>query len=1142
MRKFKRVLVANRGEIAIRIFRACNELGIRTVAIYSNEDKYSLFKTKADEAYLIGKNRSPVEAYLNIEEIISIALKKGVDAIHPGYGFLSENPEFAIKCAKAGIEFIGPTAEMMDSLGDKIKSKIVANAVGVPTIPGDKKEVDTVDEAKKLAEKCGYPVMLKAVAGGGGRGMRIVRDASELEASYISAKSEAKKAFGIDHLYVEKYLEKSKHIEVQVLGDKFGNIVHLHERDCSIQRRHQKVVEYTPAFSISQEKRDEICNDALKIAKSVNYRSAGTLEFLVDTKGNHYFIEMNPRVQVEHTVTEMVTGIDIVQSQILIAEDYALNSPEIGIKSQDDVKVNGFSIQCRITTEDPSNNFAPDTGKIEEYRTGSGFGIRLDGGNGFAGAIISPYYDSLLVKNISWSRTFKDAIKKSIRAVEETRITGVKTNIGFLINVLNHPTFLKGECNTNFIEENPELISITPQADEESRVLKFIGEKMVNENNGIKKLYDVPVVPKIIMPNELSGTKQILDLQGTEGLLKWIKGQNKLLLTDTTMRDAQQSLMATRVRTKDMLKIATATSVYGTDLFSLEMWGGATFDVAYRYLNESPWERLTQLRKKIPNVLFQMLIRGANAVGYKNYPDNIVREFIKESASSGVDVFRIFDSLNWLKGMETSIDEVLKSGKVAEACICYTGDILNDKKNKYNLDYYIKHAKEIEKTGAHILGIKDMSALLKPHAAFKLINALKQEVGMPIHLHTHDTTGNGVATVLMAAQAGVDIVDTAFNSMSGLTSQPALNSVVAALKNTDRDTGIDLKGIQGISDYWDAVRPVYDQFKSDLNSGSAEIYRYEIPGGQYSNLKPQVESFGLGHKFNEIKETYKVVNDMVGDIVKVTPSSKMVGDFAIFMVQNDLTPENIYEKAIKMSFPDSVVSYFKGMMGQPMGGFPEKLQKLVLKGEEPIICRPGELLPDEDFDMVEKHLIEKFNITPTKKDILSYSLYPDVFDNYIKYIQEYGDLSRIGSDIFFHGLYEGETCEAEIADGKTHMIKLLHISKLDLEGNKVLVFEVDGNRREIKIKDKNNKAVLNYQMSQMADPSNPLEVGSPIPGTVISILVAEGDTVTENQQLMVVEAMKMETRVIASKAGVVELINVKEGQQIKAGELLINLK
>lgn len=1142
MKKFKRVLVANRGEIAIRIFRACNELGIRTVAIYSNEDKYSLFKTKADEAYLIGKNRSPVEAYLNIEEIISIALKKGVDAIHPGYGFLSENPEFAKKCAKAGIEFIGPTAEMMDKLGDKIKCKIVAKSLGVPTIPGYEKEIETVEIAKKLAEKCGYPVMLKAVAGGGGRGMRIVRNEGELASAYRSAKSEAKKAFGIDHLFIEKYFEKSKHIEVQVLGDKFGNIVHLFERDCSIQRRHQKVVEYSPAFSISKEKRTEICNDALKIAKSVNYRSAGTLEFLVDTYGNHYFIEMNPRIQVEHTVTEMVTGIDIVQSQILIAEDYALNSSKIGISSQEDVVLSGYSIQCRITTEDPSNNFAPDTGKIEEYRTGSGFGIRLDGGNGFAGAVISPYYDSLLVKNISWSRTFQDAIRKSIRAVEETRITGVKTNIGFLINVLNHPVFLKGECNTSFIEENPELISIAPKEDEEGRVLKFIGDKMVNEVSGIKKLYDVPVVPKIIMPNKLSGTKQILDMKGTEGLLRWIKDQNKLLLTDTTMRDAHQSLMATRMRTKDMLKIASATSVYGTDLFSLEMWGGATFDVAYRFLNESPWERLTQLRAKIPNVLFQMLLRGANAVGYKNYPDNIIREFIKESADTGIDVFRIFDSLNWLKGMEVSIDEVIKSGKVAEACICYTGDILNDKKDKYNLDYYIKLAKEIEKTGAHILGIKDMSALLKPHAAFKLINALKQEVGMPIHLHTHDTTGNGVATVLMAAQAGVDIVDTAFNSMSGLTSQPALNSVVAALKNTDRDTGIELNGIQGISDYWDAVRPVYDQFKSDLNSGSAEIYRYEIPGGQYSNLKPQVESFGLSHKFNEIKEMYKEVNEMVGDIVKVTPSSKMVGDFAIFMVQNDLTPENIYEKATNMSFPDSVVSYFKGMMGQPMGGFPEKLQILVLKGEKPITCRPGELLPDEDFSKIEKHLIEKFNIAPNKKDILSYSLYPEVFDGYIKYVKEFGDLSRIGSDVYFHGLNEGETCEVEIADGKTYMIKLLHIGRLDLEGNKVLVFEVNGNRREIKIKDRNNKALQDFQGPEMADSSNPLEIGAPIPGTVLAILVAEGDTVTENQPLMTVEAMKMETRVSTSVIGVVESINVIEGQQVKAGELLINLK
>ena len=1142
MKEFKRILVANRGEIAIRIFRACKELGIRTVAIYSNEDKYALFKTIADEAYLVGENKSPVEAYLNIDEIISLAIKKGVDAIHPGYGFLSENAEFAKQCELNGIEFIGPTHEMMDSLGDKIKSKVVAKAVGVPTIPGFEHDIKDVEEAKKLAAECGYPIMLKAAAGGGGRGMRIVRNEEELPFAFNSAKSEAKKAFGIDTMFMEKYLEKPKHIEVQVLGDKYGNIVHLYERDCSIQRRHQKVVEFTPAFSISDKKRSEICSDALKIAKSVKYRSAGTLEFLVDMHGNHYFIEMNPRIQVEHTITEMVTGIDIVQSQIMVAEGYALDSNEIGIKSQDDVKLQGYSIQCRITTEDPTNNFAPDTGKIEVYRTSSGLGIRLDGGNGFAGAVISPYYDSLLVKNIAFGRTFKDCIKKAIRALNETTITGVKTNIGFLINVLNHPTFLKGECHTGFIDENPKLINVIPQADEEGRLLRYIGEKVVNETLGIKKQYDVPVVPKIEVAGNLSGTKQILDNEGTDGLIKWIKGQKKLLLTDTTMRDANQSLMATRVRTTDMLKIAEATSAYGKDLFSLEMWGGATFDVAYRFLNESPWVRLAELRKKIPNVLFQMLIRGANAVGYKNYPDNVIREFIKESANSGIDVFRIFDSLNWLKGMEVSIEEVLKSGKVAEACICYTGDILNDKKTKYNLDYYVNLAKEIEKTGAHILGIKDMSALLKPHAAYKLIGALKQEIGIPIHLHTHDTTGNGVATVLLAAEAGVDIVDTAFNSMSGLTSQPALNSVVAALKNTERDTGIDLKGIQEVSDYWAAVRPVYYKFESELVAGSAEIYEYEIPGGQYSNLKPQVESFGLGHKFGAIKDMYKTVNEMVGDIVKVTPSSKMVGDFAIFMVQNDLTPENIYEKAANMAFPDSVVSYFKGMMGQPMHGFPEKLQSIVLKGEQPITGRPGELLPPEDFDKIAKLLEEKYGIVNDNKAVLSYALYPDVYEGYLKYISEFGDLGRMGSDIFFHGLTEGETSEISVASGKTFMMKLLEIGKLDLEGNRTVVFEVDGNRREIKIKDKNNKTAPQALAKTMADPEDKAQVGAPIPGNVLAILVSEGEEVKENQPVMIIEAMKMETRVTSAQAGIVGIINVKEGQQVSAGELLLSLK
>lgn len=1142
MKKFKRVLVANRGEIAIRIFRACNELGIRTVAIYSNEDKYSLFKTKADEAYLIGENKSPVEAYLNIEEIINLALKKGVDAIHPGYGFLSENSEFAKKCEEAGIEFIGPTAEMMDRLGDKIKSKVVAKEVGVPTIPGHEDGVNTVQDVKVFAKECGYPIIIKAAAGGGGRGMRIVRSEEEVETAFTSARSEAKKAFGNDLMFLEKYLEKPKHIEVQVLGDKFGNVVHLYERDCSIQRRHQKVVEFTPSLSLSEEKRSAICSDAIKIAKSVNYRGAGTLEFLVDIHGNHYFIEMNPRIQVEHTVTEMVTGVDLVQNQILVAQGYPLNSPEISIYSQEDIKLNGYSIQCRITTEDPANNFAPDTGKIDVYRTSSGFGIRLDGGNGFTGAVISPYYDSLLVKNISWARTFRDAVRKTLRALEETTITGVKTNIGFLINVMNHETFLNGDCHTGFIEENPELISFDQKEDEKGKLIKFIGEKVVNETKGIKKQYDVPVVPKIELPTSLSGTKQILDKEGTDGVVKWIKNQNKLLLTDTTMRDAHQSLMATRVRTRDMLKIAEATSVYGNDLFSLEMWGGATFDVAYRFLNESPWERLEELRKKIPNVLFQMLIRGANGVGYKSYPDNVIREFIRESSKSGIDVFRIFDSLNWLKGMEVSIDEVLKTGKIAEATICYTGDILDDKRSKYNLDYYVNLAKEIEKTGAHILGIKDMAALLKPHAAYKLISALKQEVGLPIHLHTHDTTGNGVATVIMAAEAGVDIVDTSFNSMSGLTSQPALNSVVAALKNTMRDTGINLKGIQMVSDYWDAVRPVYQGFESDLKSGSAEIYKYEIPGGQYSNLKPQVESFGLGHKFDGIKEMYKVVNEMVGDIVKVTPSSKMVGDFAIFMVQNNLTPENILTKGADLSFPDSVVAYFKGMMGQPMGGFPKELQKLVLKGETPITCRPGELLEDEDLGKIEEFLKEKYGINPTNKDVLSYALYPEVFEGYLKYKNEVGDFTRMGSDIFFHGLSEGETCEIEVAEGKTHMIKLLTISGVDGEGYKTLDFEVDGNRRSLKIKDKNNNTVTESIGVEMADPEDKKQIGAPIPGNILSILVTEGETVGENQAVIVVEAMKMEAKVTTTISGVVGTIVAKEGDQVKAGQLLIKLK
>ena len=1144
IKKFKRVLVANRGEIAIRIFRACQELGIRTVAIYSEEDKNTLFRTKADESYQIGEGKAPVAAYLGIDEIIDLAKSKGVDAIHPGYGFLSENTEFAKACEDAGIEFIGPTHVMMDRLGDKIKSKIVAEEVGVPTIPGVEAAIQSEEEAVEFADRCGYPIMLKAAAGGGGRGMRIVRNKEDIINEYRSAKSEAAKAFGIDDIFIEKYLENPKHIEVQILGDKEGNIVHLYDRDCSIQRRHQKVIEFTPSQCLTDQQRQDICNDALKIARAVNYRSAGTVEFLLDQNGNHYFIEMNPRIQVEHTVTEMVTGIDIVQAQLLIAQGYTLDSDEIGIRSQKDIFPRGCAIQCRITTEDPANGFAPDTGNIELYRSASGYGIRLDGGNGFTGSTVTPYYDSLLVKVTAWALTFEDTRRKAVRALRETQIKGVKTNIGFLLNVLQHPTFKAGECTTGFIAANPALLDIRTSEDKELKVLKFLGNKVVNETKGKKPQFDVPVFPKVQMKdvNMLSGTKQLLDKEGPEAVAKWALDQQKLLITDTTMRDAQQSLMATRVRTVDMEKIAPAVALYGQDFFSLEMWGGATFDTSYRFLKESPWERLETLREKIPNVMFQMLIRGANAVGYKNYPDNVIREFVKQSADAGIDVFRIFDSLNWVQGMEVALDETLNQGKVAEACICYTGDILDDSRTKYNLDYYVNMAKELEKKGSHILGIKDMSGLLKPMAAHKLISALKQEIGIPIHLHTHDTSGNGVATILMAAQAGVDIVDVAFNSMAGLTSQPALNSVVAALEHSNRDTGIPLDGIQKISEYWKDVRPVYAGFESELKTPSAEIYQYEIPGGQYSNLKPQVESFGLGHKFEDVKHMYKSVNQMLGDIVKVTPSSKAVGDMAIFMVQNGLTPENILEKGKGIDFPDSIVSYFEGMMGQPVGGFPEDLQKLVLKDKKPITCRPGELLPPEDFAKIKEYLIEELKLEGTPQEVISYAMYPKVFEDYVNSIRKEGNFRYMGSDIFFHSLEEGETCEVKLEEGKILVVKLNEIRETNDEGYKELSFEVNGNRRIVKVKDNDIREAVASSATRYADEENPMEIGANIPGTIVKLLVKEGEKVTDKQPIAVIEAMKMETNIIATAKGEVEKIFVKEGQQVKSGEMIALLK
>ncbi len=1143
VKRFKRVLVANRGEIAIRIFRACHELGIRTVAIYSEEDKNTLFRTKADEAYRVGKGKTPVGAYLGIDEIITLALSKGVDAIHPGYGFLAENADFARACADAGIVFIGPDAEMMDKMGDKVKSKLVAQSVGVPTIPGVEKVIETEEEALQAARFCGYPVMLKAAAGGGGRGMRIVETEDELLPQFRSARSEAAKAFGIDDIFIEKYLEEPKHIEVQILGDQEGNIVHLYERDCSIQRRHQKVIEFTPSLCLTEAQRQAICGDALKIARAVHYKSAGTVEFLVDKKGNHYFIEMNPRIQVEHTVSEMVTGVDIVQAQILIAQGYTLDSDRIGLKGQESVKLSGYAIQCRVTTENPANDFMPDTGVIETYRSPGGAGIRLDGGNGFQGAEITPFYDSLLLKIIAYSRTFDDTRRKAMRALQETLIKGVDTNIPFLLNVLNHPDFAAGVCDTGFIGKNPGLLDIQEAEDQELKVMTFLGNKFVNENHGHKPHFNVPVFPRFSEEEirKLRGTRQMLEEMGPEKFAGWVKDEQRLLITDTTMRDAQQSLMATRVRTVDMEKIAPAVAVYGKDLFSLEMWGGATFDTAYRFLGESPWERLDVLREKIPNILFQMLIRGANGVGYKNYPDNVIREFVRQAARSGIDVFRIFDSLNWVPGMEVALDETLNQGRLAEACICYTGDILDESRTKYNLKYYVRMAKELEKKGAHILGIKDMSGLLKPMAADKLIRTLKEEIGIPIHLHTHDTSGNGVATVLMAAQAGVDIVDAAFNSMSGLTSQPALNSIAAAMGRSRRDPMLPAEGLQKISDYWQDVRPVYAGFESELMTSTAEIYQYEIPGGQYSNLKPQVESFGLGHRFEDVKKMYRTVNEMLGDIVKVTPTSKAVGDMAIFMVQNDLTPENICEKGAGLDFPDSIVSYFEGMMGQPEGGFPEDLQKVVLKGRPAITVRPGEMLPPEDFDGIRQKLQDELHLEGTDREVISYALYPKVFEDYVKETHEKGSFRYMGSDIFFHGLEEGETCEVKLGEGSFLMVKLCEVRPVDSEGFREAVFEVNGNRRSVLIKD-TDVTVNAHNAVLYADPSDPMEIGANIPGRIVKVFVKEGEMVEEGQPVAMIEAMKMETNIIATASGEVERLYVSEDEQVKAGQMVVKLK
>ncbi len=1141
IKNIKKVLVANRGEIAKRIIRACSDLGIRTVAIYSKEDIYSEHRIRADEAYLIGEHLSPLGAYLAIDEIVALAKRKNVDAIHPGYGFLSENADFARACEKAGIIFIGPNSDVLGMMGDKLAAKEMALKCNVQTIPGSKEPLTSADEAVRLANSYKYPIILKAAAGGGGRGMRACWNDDEVRTNFELVQGEAKKAFGNDNIFIEKFLVEPKHIEVQILADKYGNTVHLYERDCSLQRRYQKVIEYTPAWSLDKSVREAICADAVKIAKSVNYESAGTVEFLVDKSGDHYFIEMNPRIQVEHTVTEMVTGIDIVRAQILIAAGEPLSTPLIGINSQDDVHVRGYAIQCRITTEDPANNFAPDTGKITAYRGCGGNGIRLDEANTFVGSVISPYYDSLLVKITSFDTTFEGTIRKARRALGETIIRGVKTNVGFLSNILTNPTFIAGQCSTKFIDETPSLFELSYSEDRATKLLKYIGNIVVNDPTAGQKLYDTPRFVQTSGEAPKPGLKQLLDEKGPEAVRDFVLAQKKLMITDTTLRDAHQSLLATRVRTRDMMKGAEAMAEIYADAFSLEMWGGATFDTAYRFLYESPWERLDSLRKAIPNIPFQMLLRGSNLLGYSSYPDNEVRRFIQLAAEGGIDVFRVFDSLNWIPNMEVAMEEVLKQNKLLEATMCYTGDILDPRRDKYTLDYYVKMAKELEKHGAHTLAIKDMSGLLKPYAAKKLVKTLKEEIGIPIHLHTHDTSGTQVAAILMAAEAGVDIVDLAVTSMSGLTSQPSMNSVVSALKHNERDTGFDIRKLEAFSEYWEDIRLRYDSFESDLKTPLTDIYRYEIPGGQYTNLRPQVQSLGLGHRFNEVREMFVTANQMLGDIVKVTPSSKMIGDLAIFMVQNDLTPENIVEKGEALAFPDSVVSYFMGYMGQPTWGFPKDIQKVVLKGKEPIKGRPGDLLEPIDFEKVREHIKGfKDPAAITDRDVVSWVMFPKVLELYWKHLEDYGYISRLGSHVFFHGLAVGETNRVDLRDGMTLMVKYLGLGDLSKDGMRTVHFELNGTYRDIEVEDHNeNTGVVKVTM---ADPNDKSHVGASIPGAVTKVIVKVGDKVEENQALAIVEAMKMETSVTARMAGVVEEVLVSAGDTVKAGQLLIKIK
>jgi len=1147
LRSIRKLLVANRSEIAIRVFRTAHELGIRTVAIYSHEDRYALHRFKADEAYQIGKSGEPIRAYLDFAGIVDIAVQHGVDAIHPGYGFLSENPELARACAAAGVIFCGPSPEVLDMLGDKIAARALAAKAKVPILSGSDRPLTDAKTAGKIAEGLGYPVLLKAAKGGGGRGMRVVNTAEELPAQLEQAMRESQAAFGSSDVFLEKYIQRPRHIEVQLLGDTHGNLVHLFERDCSVQRRYQKVVEIAPAVNLEPALRDAICESAIRIGREANYQNAGTVEFLVDADTNKfYFIEVNPRIQVEHTVTEAVTGVDIVKSQIMVAEGRKLSDPEIGLASQADVRPHGFALQCRVTTEDPENRFLPDYGRIAHYRSAGGMGVRLDGGTAFSGATVTPFYDSLLVKVTAWAPTFKDATRRMERALSEFRIRGVKTNIPFLINLVTNDKFVAGGFTTKFIDETPEQFDLAPRLDRATKLLSYLAEVIVNGHPHVKvkpakMRRDVAPVPELGHTSPPpAGSRQKFQELGAAKFSKWILDAKPLLLTDTTFRDAHQSLLATRLRTHDMLAIADAYARTCPELFSIEMWGGATFDTAMRFLRECPWERLTTLRERIPNILFQMLFRASNALGYSNYPDNVVREFVKESAAAGMDLFRIFDSLNWVPNMKVAMDAVLESGMICEAAICYTGDILDKSKTKYDLKYYVTMAKELEKMGAHILAIKDMAGLCKPYAAELLVKTLKQEIGIPIHFHTHDTSGMQTGAILKAAEGGVDIADGAMASMSGLTSQPSLNAIIEGLRYTPRDTGLDFDATQAIDRYWQAVREFYVPFETGMMASTTDVYLNEIPGGQYTNLYQQATSLGLAARWPEICRMYADVNKLVGDIVKVTPSSKAVGDMALFLITNNLTVADVLDPKRELAYPESVVDLISGRMGQPPGGFPPEVQARILRGQPPLADRPGVTMPPVDLKVVAKELSEAIGREPSPRDVMSYLMYPKVFVDFVKQQEKYSDLSVLPTDVFFYGQEPQQETAVEIEPGKTLIIRYLTVGEPHLDGSRTVFFDLNGQPRSTNVRDMSLEPA--EKSRPKADRNDTAAIGAPMPGLVVTVAVKLGDKVAAGAKLMTLEAMKMETTLYAEREGKVTELLVTPGTQVDTNDLLLRVE